>query len=372
MPILGIQRISSFNYDMKLKLQLMIFLFLGSLAIIACEIPVFRFALERWDADLYKLKVFVSKSQEISSFTQAKIDRIVSWSVKSGGNANLSVQIIEKENSELEYELLYPHKSGIIRPVIKGALSEFPEKLLIDSPSRSKISSLILSGKSIVWVVIPGYNQQEAEAFRNVLKTKVSKALDTVKLSEGIIKSESSKKKKLSREELENALNSEIPLELSFDIVEIDRSNPKETVFLKMMLRQNPHLMDYKGPIAFPVFGRGRALDGVVDLNGGDLEKLTLYLSGHCSCTVKEENPGIDLLMNVPWADYVAESQIQFKDVLPPLSGLELKEEKQEAEQLGLENTVKKMSVFEYLFTVLAAVAALIVFFLFFSRAKSH
>ncbi len=58
-----------------------------------------------------------------------------------------------------------------------------------------------------------------------------------------------------------------------------------------------------KGPVVVPVFGRGRALEVIpaADLTGSLIEDLTLYLSGPCSCQVKERNPGFDLLMATDW-----------------------------------------------------------------------
>jgi len=51
------------------------------------------------------------------------------------------------------------------------------------------------------------------------------------------------------------------------------------------------------------MFGRGRALEVILanvakpTLN----EDLTSFLSGACSCQVKEQNPGFDLLLSVNW-----------------------------------------------------------------------
>ena len=56
-------------------------------------------------------------------------------------------------------------------------------------------------------------------------------------------------------------------------------------------------------PLIVPVFGRGRALEVIPaeDLSERLMEDLTLFLSGACSCQVKEQNPGFDLLFSVDW-----------------------------------------------------------------------
>ena len=352
------------------KLYLFIIISLFSLISEACEIPVFRYALERWNADPYRLQVYVPSGQSLSDVDQKRIDSFVLESFKSGGDANFSIEELEKDHSKVTYELLYPLKSGIIRPVISGDLKDLKSKLILSSPSRSKLEKFILSGKSIVWVIIPSDDPVKSEDFKKALKARVSKALSSVKLSDGIIKKENTKNEKLSKEELENILHSQIPLELSFELIEIDRNDQRESVFIDMLLRQNPQLMDYKGSIAFPVFGRGRVLDGVTDVNNGELEELTVYLSSHCSCTVKEENPGIDLLMVVPWADYVAESQLQFRDVLPPLSGLVSEAEVNSKQSVQQEE--KGTSILSYLLTVGGVMLCFILFFLVLNRSKGH
>jgi hypothetical protein len=55
-------------------------------------------------------------------------------------------------------------------------------------------------------------------------------------------------------------------------------------------------------------------------------EKLMLeacsYLCGACSCEVKRENPGIDLIMNTNWTKFLVGSEIIVDKVLPPLEGV--------------------------------------------------
>lgn len=61
------------------------------------------------------------------------------------------------------------------------------------------------------------------------------------------------------------------------------------------------------------MFGRGRALAA---LSGGDLsadviESASRFLTGACSCEVKELNPGKDLLLAADWDSI-------FEEALPP------------------------------------------------------
>lgn len=57
------------------------------------------------------------------------------------------------------------------------------------------------------------------------------------------------------------------------------------------------------GPWLAAVFGRGRVLGAwpAADFGDAEIEEACLFLLGACSCQVKRQNPGWDMLMNVNW-----------------------------------------------------------------------
>jgi hypothetical protein len=61
-------------------------------------------------------------------------------------------------------------------------------------------------------------------------------------------------------------------------------------------------------PFAAPVFGRGRVLGAwaLEELDDLMIEDTSLFLTGRCSCRVKNENPGWDLLLKVDWETALA------------------------------------------------------------------
>ena len=75
-------------------------------------------------------------------------------------------------------------------------------------------------------------------------------------------------------------------------------------------------------PIAFPIFGRGRVLYGLIGegIASDVIDEASLFLTGACSCEVKEQNPGVDLLMSVDW-DRLITTQYEIDRELPPLAG---------------------------------------------------
>jgi hypothetical protein len=94
-------------------------------------------------------------------------------------------------------------------------------------------------------------------------------------------------------------------LKLAFSLLRVSRSDPAERWLVRMLLASEPDLATTKGPLVFPVFGRGRALyalagDGITDAN---LTKAADFLTAACSCKVKAANPGTDLLIAADWPD---------------------------------------------------------------------
>ena len=98
-------------------------------------------------------------------------------------------------------------------------------------------------------------------------------------------------------------LLSELPVRIAFSLLRVSRTNPEEQAFVAMLLNSEEDLAKEKGPMAFPFFGRGRALEGLLGkgINADNVEGMSRFLCGACSCQVKRLNPGFDLLMAADW-----------------------------------------------------------------------
>ncbi|NQZ56537.1 MAG: hypothetical protein HRT88_03575 [Lentisphaeraceae bacterium] len=310
------------NYKTSL---LLLSLFLSNILLPACEIPVFRYALERWPADSYTLLINTPHDRDLSSSEEQLIEHLRAKLKGEGGQANLLLKVQTGSSSFASMELRYPKASGILRSAWQGLLSEENLIQLVDSPARKTLEKYILSGESITWIVIESGNKSDDDKFVKALTEKLNSATKGLKLSDGIIQMDDADKiDAISlKKELDNLIRSTVPLKISFKVLRISRDNPQEEIFRKMLLGQSPHLTDISEPVAIPVFGRGRCIEGVPasKLSLDALKELTSYLCAGCSCTVKAENPGVDLVMNVPWADHISESVMKVK-ALPPITGL--------------------------------------------------
>lgn len=82
-------------------------------------------------------------------------------------------------------------------------------------------------------------------------------------------------------------------------MLRLARSDAREHAFIRRLLGAEADLADAKGPIVVPIFGQGRAvyaLDGD-GIRHGTIDTAATFLIGKCSCEVKEQNPGFDLLL---------------------------------------------------------------------------
>ena len=98
---------------------------------------------------------------------------------------------------------------------------------------------------------------------------------------------------------------------------------PQEAAFASMLLGSEPDLRDFDEPIAIPIYGRGRTFFALVGkgINEEMIHENCQFLCGACSCQVKQENPGVDMLMAVDWAGQVVGSAMPDL-VLPELTGV--------------------------------------------------
>ncbi len=115
----------------------------------------------------------------------------------------------------------------------------------------------------------------------------------------------------------------EIELRVEFSLERIRRDDPHEAAFLSMLLGSEPDLRDFEEPIAIPIYGRGRTYFALVGrgINAEMMEENCRFICGACSCQVKQENPGIDILMAVDWANQVIGTAMP-EIALPELTGV--------------------------------------------------
>jgi len=292
--------------------------------VLACSTPVFRYALERWGAqsydDVYLLAVFHKgelKPEEKkiidwlkeTQWPEKTILNLAVETVDVGGEMPEPIQKIWKAQKEprlpwlvLRYPLRPSIQMEIETDAWSGPLQGDIIKKMVDSPLRQKIAKKILDGDAAVWILLESGNRDKDDAAAKLLEEslkKMEKLLEIPKPPPGL--ADAGWGPEPSPEGFPE-------LKVAFSVVHLSRTDPAEEFLRKLLLQVEKDLeKEYSGePITFPVFGRGRALWALVGkgINEENIAEACSYITGMCSCEIKWQNPGIDILFWKDWDAY--------------------------------------------------------------------
>lgn len=295
---------------------------------IACTVPVYRFALERWPADPYE--VYVYYEGELTSEQRSLIEPLAKADRSEGTGGNVRLHLVDIQGPELNGPVKEvwegqespqtpwvvarsPRTAPHVTTVFSAPLTEERVDTLLNSPARQTIAERILAGQSTVWVLLESGDQEKDQQALETLTTQLERLTEELQIPEQ------------SPDVIATADPNAPQLRVEFSIVQVARDDPREEAFVNMLMETESDLKEFEDqPLAFPVCGRGRTIYGLVGagINDGTIREACEFLIGPCSCQVKEQNPGVDLLMNIQWGELVEES-IGHERELPPLSGLD-------------------------------------------------
>ncbi len=140
---------------------------------------------------------------------------------------------------------------------------------LTTSPLREKIAAELMAGKLCVMVYLKSDNKEKDEKGLQVLQ----KALGAS------------------------------PFGKIITVFELSRNSKEEAHFASLLLNVEDDLKGIQEPMLFGVFGRFKALEPLLG-RGISEENISLmidYLSAECSCLIKDDLPGTDILFTDKW-----------------------------------------------------------------------
>ncbi len=299
----------------SIRILLCFLIFQG--AVYSCNIPVFRYALEKWPGDGYI--AIVLSEDELKGEGKQAFDFLMKYSMNESYASNLesyhfTTETLEKsevlswfsESPDLSKGPLlfvFPPRSARI----KGAVWETPLTLeavenVLYSPVRNELANEICSGTSGVWVLLESGDAEKDEAAWKVMQEAKVAINEHMVLPEGVVLSDGTVTGDGSiAYDPENELFSDIELKIDFKIKRIRRD--ADPFFTKTMIDMSDAGELSNEPLVFTLFGRGRALDPMISegINEDNLYFSAEYLCGACSCEVKSQNPGYDILMLKNW-----------------------------------------------------------------------
>jgi len=297
---------------------------------LACWVPVFRYALERWPIEPYQVYVF--HRGPLRPEEQATVDWLAGAARAGPRDPCLMLHLVNLDadppgaamalwRSQASAKppwlvVRYPPSLGIPADVWAGPLGPSSARTIVDSPARREIARRVLGGDSIVFLLLESGNAARDDAAHRTLTRDLARLQSTLTLPEPV----------------DGLWNDPVydergapDLRIAFSVLRVARDDPAERPFVNMLLASEADLRDFDEPVVFPVYGRGRALYALVGkgINAENLRDACEFLTGPCSCIVKGQNPGADLLIVADWDTALAEEGSAIPPVVPPpLQGL--------------------------------------------------
>ena len=287
---------------------------------LACSVPVFRYALERWPPDLFEATVFYRNS--LSTEKSKALDLLTSSA------SNLKVTLVDLDATDQHFKNLwaeqetntlpwlyvtYPETHPVAVELASGPLNATFATSIVDTSVRREIAHQLAAGKTAVWVLLESGDTARDDAAWSLLSREIDRLESSLELPT------------IEQEDIDAGLISveEDELSIAFSGLRLQRDSTVDEMFVRMLLDTEEDLIDSKDPIVFPIFGRGRVLYGIIGegISAETLELAATYLTGACSCQVKEDNPGVDLLMDLDW-DSMVETSLETDRELPELTGV--------------------------------------------------
>lgn len=283
--------------------------------VMACQVPVFRYALERWSADKYQ--VIVLSSGALDGPSQTNLQRLQSAEAEHGANFEVVAADVATIDDDRLLELWQQHQpndSPLMIVLYPRTAAEVPDRVieaseltseaidrLLHSPVRKEVAQRLGSGQSAVWIFVPSGDADKDSVALRTLEQRLAANQQNLSVPTAEV---------LDIDPL-RLENNQIPLRIEFSIVTLDRQDPQEAFLLSALAHSEADLSQSE-PQAFPVFGRGRVLYGLV---GRGIMPATIgvackFIAGPCSCQVKNLNPGFDLLLSYNWDEAVDGSMI--------------------------------------------------------------
>lgn len=292
--------------------------------VLACSVPVFRYALERWPPDTYRYVVF--HKGPLTAEQQTWVDQLDQIKMLGYGRPSLLGYTVDvsQEIEETFAPLWEEHKDEslpllVLLPPVPVAGSQalwtapFTEasvKTLIESPVRTELVKRLTDGETAVWLLLLSGDADADNKARADLQRMLDEMHEVLKLPHEMDPTDTTYDMSMS----------DVELRVEFTVLDLDLKDPQEAILASIIRAALLDELDESLPGAIPVFGRGRALvaldkESIVE---DVIAEIGYFLVGPCSCQVKQLNPGVDFLIPVDW-DGLITGMMGAEDILPAL-----------------------------------------------------
>ena len=310
----------------------------------ACNTPVYRYAMYNWPSAPYR--VFHFHRGEPTEADKAVNAAIEALSENRETPTNIFVDSIDLTKTDLDKlpkpvkEAFEAHEDGepthlVFTPwgvkIFSGRLNKDILKAMSESPARTRIAKLLQEGNTTVLLFVPGKDKKETARVQKEIKEVIRRGASgeiPIDAALALLPTPGADGKQPDEDAMAEAAKTKIAT------ITVNRSDEAEQWLIRSLMTVEsdlPELADE--PMVFAMYGRGRALEPYVGkgIDADNLTDVVMFLGSACSCTVKEMNPGSDLLFKWNWdttAEVLAADDPSF-DIPPygygeyPVGGME-------------------------------------------------
>lgn len=292
----------------------------------ACDTPVYRYAMYRWTPMAYEAFYFhrgpVPKADQAVHAVLAERD-------KDGVAPNVDLTAVDLDRKDAletlpesvrkiwqdlgdktlpRYVMVAPWGDHLFTGPIDVAVA----RQIVESPLRSAIGQRFHEGHGVVLLILEGDRAEENAHMETVARQVMSIAASgklfadlpddsnqpTPKDDSGTAAPSDDASPAKGSGGLRGAIR--------VALLKVNRSNAAETWLLKCLAAMTPDVQHMKPPyepMLFAIYGRGRVMPPGIgkEVTVESLSGLLRFLGDRCSCTIKDQNPGLDLLMRWDW-----------------------------------------------------------------------
>ncbi|MEE8451094.1 MAG: hypothetical protein V3R99_04235 [Thermoguttaceae bacterium] len=296
---------------------------------VSCDTPVCRYAMYNWPRSPFYVVYF--HQGEISEEDAAANKLLEEMGEVGPAGANLAFKAIDVTDEE-QLKQIPEFFNEARKELVKGTdpthmifppwytdpmverLDEAAVKNLADSPMRQQIGELFNEGNSSILMILTGPDE-EANAKAEKVAAEVVKAAATGEVpmaedADEYYEEPTSEEDAAADDEADTEADQEEEEEaeprLKVAVLKVARTDPAEQWLVRTLLSVESDLRDSefeKDAMVFAIYGRGRAMPPYVGkgITTDNLIECVAFLAGPCSCMVKDQNPGVDLLTTWDW-----------------------------------------------------------------------
>lgn len=274
---------------------------------IACDTPVYRYALYNWSTSPYVLYRFqadapaaadsANKTDDTEGATAgapaAPQANFIEIAVGQGDPAQLELvpetvlRTWREQGSAVPLDVLLGPQGAVL---FAGQVTASDLLAIAESPARQEVVRQLGTGQPSVLLVLTGANATANEAALAAVDETIARGgagkIEPAKLG------------------TDPAAAPAEPPSVALGRVVISVADEREMWLVRMLAHVEPDLAEFDGqPMVFAVYGRGRAMEPYIGegITADNISECVSFILGSCSCQVKDRNPGVDLLTRWDW-----------------------------------------------------------------------